>query len=69
MPLQSPSLTLTSCGPLTRRSTNVSTSGGLETMKEQHSGFEIVNKCFAEVGDSVLGVLYSEFMQANQLDE
>ena len=52
-----------------RRSTNVLTSGGPKATKEQHLAFGIVRACFIAVDDSVLGVLYLEFLTVNKLDE
>ena len=49
--------------------TNVLTSGGPKATKERHVGYEIVRVCFVEVGDSVLDILYLEFLKANKLDE
>ena len=45
------------------------TSGGPKATTEQGLGFEIVHPCFAEVGDSVLGIFCLEFFRAKLLDE
>ena len=45
-----------------QRLTNVFTSGGPETTKEQRLGFEITRVCFVEVGDSILGALCLELL-------
>ena len=45
------------------------TSGSTEATKEQCLGFEIAHECLVEIGDSVLGVLCLEFLQAKLLDE
>ena len=44
-------------------------SGGPKATKERNLGFEIFRVCFIEVGNSVLGVLYLEFLRASKLYE